>query len=577
MKTKKNTKHIFQWLTPLVLITLALGACNKDFPNILKEFSPQPNYDLGSSKVLYIIADGVRGGALQQLELPNFRIVTRNALHSFGSLGDFKDTPYTKEIGLTSLLTGVTSTKHQVVNNDLSTADLETYPTLLNRIKTANPDLSTAAFSANQDVYNVLLKDADKGGLQASDQEVTQKTKEELSAGSSDLVIAHFNEPYLVGAQNSFEVENENYVHALQEFDESIGLLIEAIKARPAYNQENWLVIITSSIGGPAASTVVDNTAYGDNTRNTITFFYSPKFARSLLSRPNSTEIPFEGNALRYTYGSPAVNSTLANATLYNFGPNTDFTINFFFKSNITESFNYPIILSKRDVGFTGNGWNLFMEVRDGNNKIGWNSNISSQTFGVKQINDGLWHSFTVVVSRSGSADSVKVFTDGVLDAFNTVNTNSLLNDAPLVIGKKVGDGSTGPDFQLSNLQIFDAAFSNKEVGDLSGKTLIDDAHPKKSNLIGYWPGYDDVGTNKLTDFSGKNNHMVITGPYNWTTFGDVVPYFQPPIRESFYKLVPNAVDIPLFIYQWFGIIPQESWGLEGKSWAPTLLVSTLN
>lgn len=576
MKTKKTIKRIFQWFTPLVIILLALSSCNKDFPNILKEFAGQPNYDSGSSKVLYIIADGVRGKALQQLELPNFRVVTRNALHSFGSLGDFKSTPFTKESGLTSLLTGVTSTKHKVESNDLSTADLESYPTILKRIKNSKANLYTAAFSGNAEVYDALLKDADKGELANSDEQVLEKSKDELTNGSSDLVIAHFTEPYTVGVQNSFEADDAQYLEALRTFDASIGQLLEALKSRKTYAQENWLVIITSSIGGFAENEEVDNTAYGDNERNTITFFYSPKFSRSLLSRPNSTQIPFDGNALRYTYGSPSVNATLQDAELYNFPANTDFTINFFFKSNITESHNYPIILSKRETGFSGNGWNLFLEVRNGNNKIGWNSNISNQAFGTKQINDGLWHSFTVVVSRSGNADTVKVYTDGEYNAFQTVNGNSLLNNAPLVIGKKAGDGSTGPDFQMANLQIFNAAFSEKEVAELSGATLIDDQHPKKSNLIGYWPGYDDVGTNKLTDMSGSNKHMTITGPYNWTTFSDVVTYFQPPIRDSFYRLVPNAVDVPFFIYQWFGIIPNEAWGLEGKSWTPTLLVSTL-
>ncbi|HLS38792.1 MAG TPA: LamG-like jellyroll fold domain-containing protein [Sphingobacterium bovisgrunnientis] len=576
MKTKKKLTNIFQWCTPLLIIVLAFSSCNKDFPNILKQFSEQPNYDSGSSKVLYIIADGVRGRALQQLELPNFRIVSRNALHSYGSLGDYKSTPFTKEAGVTSLLTGVTSSKHNVIGSDLSSADLESYPTIIKRIKSTKSDLTTTAFSANEDIYNSLLKDADNGSIAATDAEVLQKSTDELKNGSSDLIIAHFTEPFTVGSENSFEVDDQNYEASLRKFDESIGLLINAIKERPSYAQENWLVIITSSIGGPAINAEVDNTSYGDNNRNTITFFYSPKFSRSLLSRPNSTEIPFDGNALRYTYGSPAVNSTLQDAELYNFGPNTDFTISFFFKSNTTGSHNYPIILSKRDVGFSGNGWNLFMEVRDGNNKIGWNSNISSQVFGTKQINDGLWHSYTVVVSRSGAADSVKVFTDGVLNASTTINTNSLLNNAPLVIGKKAGNDNAGADFQLNNLQIYNTAFTNKEVAELTGITSVENNHPKKSNLIGYWPGYDDVGTNKLTDLSGNNKHMAITGPYNWTSYSDVVNHFQPPIRDSFYKLVPNAVDIPFFIYQWFGIIPQEAWGLEGKSWTPTLLVSTL-
>lgn len=574
MKIKTFISIVYRTFLPMAVLSMALSSCNKEFPNILKSFSEQPNYSTGSSKVLYVIADGIRGKALQQLELPNLKIISRNALHSYGSLGDYEDIQFTKEIGLANLMTGVTSTKHKVVDNSLSQIDQTSYPSLLKRIK-SEKNLHTAAFSTNEEFYNVVLKDADTGSLAISDADILTKTKEEISKGTSDLIVSHFSEPYIVGLQHSFEAEDQDYLEALRAFDTALGELIETIKQRPTYGQENWLVVITSSIGGPAENSQVDNTSYGDNERNTIIFFYNPKFSRSLLTRPNSTEIPYDGSAIRYTYGSPAVNATLQDASSFNFDTSDDFTIVFFFKSNITSSHNYPIILSKRDVGFSGNGWNLFLEVRDGDNKVGWNSNISSQVFGTKRVNDGEWHSIAVVVSRSGNADSVKMFTDGELNAFNTANQSSLANNAPLVIGKKAGDGNTSPDFLLSNLQIYNTAFSNKEVAELAGITHVDATHPKYTNLLGYWPGYEDAGTGKLSDMSGNNHHMVLSGPYNWVTFSDVVSYFQPPIRDSFYRMVPNAVDVPFFIYQWFGIIPKESWGLEGKSWTPTLLVST--
>lgn len=575
MNTKKRKYTIGQGVLKAFAFLMILTSCNKEFPNILKEHGEQPNYTSGSSKVLYIIADGIRGNAIQQLDLPNFRIISRNSLHSYGSLADYNSNPFTKESGLANLLTGVTNSKHGVVGNDLSQANLEAYPSILSRVNEKVSDFSSATFTTNKDLSTTLFKDADKNVLATSDEEVVSQVSEELSNGSSDFVVANLSSAYEVGLANSFEVDDDNYVKALQEFDSSVGKLIDVIKKRKTYAQENWLVVITSSIGGPAENLEQDNTLYGDNNRNTITYFYSPKFTRSLLTRPNSTQIPYDGNAVRYTYGANQVNATLANAKDYNFGNNTDdFTINFLIKTNNTDSHNYPIVLSKRATGFSGNGWNIFLEVRDGNNKLGWNSNISNQTFGTKQINDGAWHSFTVVVSRSGNADSVKVYTDGVLNAKNTVNANSLNNEAPLVIGKKEGDGNNNPDLLIANLQIFNAALTDKEVAEYAGHTLITESHPKYENLIGYWPGYDDVGTNRLTDKSGRNNHMVLTGNYNWVSYSDLVSYFTPPLTDSFYKLVPNAVDLPFFIYQWFGMIPTQSWGLDGKSWTPSLLVS---
>lgn len=574
-RTSKHTIS-FTLIKAFVFLTI-LTACNKEYPNILKEQGEQPNYTSGSSKVLYIIADGIRGKAMQQVELPNFRVIARNSLYTYGSLGDFRNNPFTKEAGLTNLLTGVTNAKHQVTGNDLSQADLINYPSILSRINSKKSDFSSATFTTNNDLSTLFFKDADKNLLLQSDAEVVSKTIDELNNGNADFVLANLSDAYSVGLTNSFNETNGEYLKALQQFDKSVGELVDAVKKRKTYAQENWLIIITSSIGGKAINQEVDNTLYGDNERNTITYFYSPNFTRGLLIRPNSTQIPFDGSAVNYTYGGNQVNATLTNATKYNFPNGTDdFSINFFIKTNNTDNHNYPILISKRDRGFTGNGWNFFFEIRDGNNKIGYNSNIvqGNQIFGTKQINDGKWHSFTVTVSRSGPADSIKVYTDGVLNAKTTVNTNSLNNEAPLVIGRKAGDDNGNPNLLIANLQIFNATLTEKEVAEFGGHTLVQNNHPKYNNLIGYWPGYDDVGTNRLTDLSGNNNHMILTGNYNWTSYSDLVSYFRPPITDSFYKLVPNAVDLPFFIYQWFGIIPVESWGLDGKSWTPNLLVS---
>jgi len=102
------------------------------------------------------------------------------------------------------------------------------------------------------------------------------------------------------------------------------------------------------------------------------------------------------------------------------------------------------------------------------------------------------------------------------------------------------------------------------------GVTHIDESFPFWNNLQAYWPGYDDVNTSILTEKTGKGaGNIKLTGPVSWTSFNELVPFFQPPIEESFYHLVPNAVDIPFMIYQWLGVSVESSWNLDGKSWTP--------
>lgn len=552
------------------LIVLSMISCNEEFPNLLKEYGEQPEFNSGSSKVLYIIGDGVRGKAMQELNLPNFRVINRNSLHSFGSLGDYQNRPYSRETGLTSLLTGVTSAKHQVTADDLSLADLDQYPTILSRLNSSSSKFTSVGFTSDATVSNTLFQGADENTVLTNDAEVVSKSIEELSSNNADFIVTHLTEPYSIGKENSFETSDQAYVDALFKFDEYVGALVEAVKARETYQQENWLIVITSSIGGPAISDVVDNTLYGDDERNTITYFYSPKFTRSLLVRPNSTEIPYDGNVVSYTSGANHVNAKNINSSAYNFGNNQDFTISFLYKDMNTAAHYYPIFLSKRVSGFSGAGWNMFIE----GSYLGWNSSISGQLFTtVTPARDGEWHAITVVVNRTGGR--VALFVDGIYQGHNAPNSNNLNNDSPLAIGRWPGNDNANAQFLLANLQIYNVALTDEEVKQYSGVTLIDDSYPKKDNLVGYWPGYDDVGTSRLTDLSGNNNHMNLTGAYNWVSYSDLVPYFKPPITESFYKLVPNAVDIPFFIYQWFGIVPKASWGLDGKAWTPNYLVSS--
>lgn len=572
MKTNNMIRRISFIAAKLILAVGVLTSCNDDFPNLLKEYGEQPDFNSGSSKVLYVIADGVRGKAMQELNLPNFRVINRNALHSFGSLGDFTALPFTKETGLANLLTGVTSAKHGVTGTDLASANLEQYPSLVDRINSSESNLSSVTFTSDESVSQTLFASADENVLAQNDNEILSQVIDEIKTGNKDLIITHLTDPYIVGQANSFETSNAAYVEALTTFDQQIGDLVEAVKSRETYAQENWLIVISSSIGGPAANDVVDNTSYGDNERNTITYFYSPKFARSLLIRPNSTEIPFDGNAVRYTYSTGDVRAEVQNAAEFNYDSQTDFTVNFLYKQAVPGVQNYPCILNKRAGFDAGNGWQILLS----GGVPEFTSNFSNKIKG-DDISDGEWHSVTITVSRSGSADSVKIFVDGVVGQKSVANANTITNDMPLAIGKIPGFNYNNANFVMANLQIYKGvAFTEAEVKQYHGLTAISESNmPHYNKLDGYWPGYNDVGTSRLTDATGRNNHMTLNGAYDWETYSDVVSYFTPPITESFYKLVPNAVDTPFFVYQWFGIVPKASWGLDGKSWTPSLLVSS--
>lgn len=566
--TKKSTTSYNGLLWTLCAMLLLVG-CNKDMPNLLNEYSADIPADGGKTKVLFISVDGLRGKAVQAFEPQNIRRLRRNAVYTYGSLVDTAVNTLTAQTGWANLLTGVEPVKHKVTGADLSKGDFINYPTIFTRMKESAKEFTTAAFTASPELLP-LVDDADqKRSFMHDDAATLAGALQEVSTGESDLIFVQFGEVEAAGQASSYEADDLIYQQAITAADAKIGQLVDALEARESYQNESWLVIVSSNKGGAIKSQEVDNTVYGDDSRNTFTLIYSPKFSARVLARPNSREIPFVGNAVRYTYGDNPVNAILDDATNFNFGADKDFTINVFIKSNIAGgNWNYPVFLAKRIQGFSGAGWNMFGEVRDGNMAWGFNSNIGGQVFG-SAINDGLWHSATIVVSRSGDADSIKAFTDGVYNQGTTANGNSLDNDAVLSIGKWAGNANASPDFTIANLQVYNSAFSNKQVAELGGVTQVDESHAQYDALMGYWPGYADVGTNRLTEMSGKAADMRLTGPYNWMSFSDVVSHFRPLISYDYYRAVLNAVDIPFTIYKWIGVTTPSEWQLDGKTWTP--------
>jgi len=563
----------FKYISLALGTLLVFGACNKDFPNLLQNFNEAKDSPESRDKVLLVIVDGLSGPAMQDVAPTNIDLMTRNGLVTYGSLADpTTDFEVTNQSVAASLLTGVNSAKNKVVGSDLSPIDLNKYPTIFTKLKQNAVSRKSSLFTSDATYGSSLGKDAEVK-VESNDVTVVSAASTSLSTTESDLNVIHLTEVDKAGKSSTYSAADTKYVAAINVLDKQVQSLWETIKKRASFNTENWVVIITSGRGAVSTDPITDFTPYGDSKRDTYTLFYSPKFARKIVPRPNSKDIPFVANATRYTYASNnQVIGKLADVNKFNMGTGSDWTMTLFLKHNVANaSYNYPIFFAKRVEGFSGAGWNFFLE----GNYWGFNSSIAGQAFG-PTINDGEWHALTAVIKRSGSQDSVYVYTDGTNATVSgkssqvSANGNNLDNASPLTLGYNPGNGNTDCNISICNVQVYNRAFSAEEVKRYGGVTHIDESYPYWSNLQGYWPGYGDVNTTVLTEKTGKGaGNFKLTGPVAWTSFNELVPFFQPPIEESFYRLVPNAVDIPFMIYQWLGVSVESSWNLDGKSWTP--------
>lgn len=559
LKHNKFGSLLKRSIKPLVFLfgLFILTGCNEEFPNLLKEEYPA---DFGSqasknAKVLFVIVDGLQGETLKGLEpeeIPTISEMNKNAIYSFNSLADYNSTEMTDALGWTTLMTGVTSSKHGVIT-DFSVNNMDSYPTFISRIKVLKPEIRSVVFGRPDFVDN-LAKDAKEKASFSTDVETKNAVKEELKKDDAGIVLAQFHE-----VSDALDGSDEDYIKAVVDLDKKLGELKSGLEARPNYRNENWIVIVTSNKGDDSNLTFTDK--YDDASRNTFTMFYSPRFSSRIAPKPLEG-IPYVGNAMRYKFGSSERNTaTIKDVEAYNWGSKPKFTLQLTIKSEDGD-YIYPTILSKRAVGFSGAGWNLFLEGKN------WtlNSSIAGQVKG-GLVSDGQWHTITVVFD--GDNNKIIGYTDGVFNAEQTMNANSLNNDSPLKIGYLPTDGNQSANVLITNIQLFDRALSSSIVSAFACKTTVNEAHPNWNNLISYWPG-DDVGKVTMKERTGKGHDFNLNGGLRWESFSDIAPKLCPDVKPEYFTMVPNSVDFAFQIYQWLGIPVPQTWSLDGKAWTPS-------
>lgn len=556
----------------VVLFIMIFSACNKDFPNRLKESSQNDTLGISAKnrKVLYIIIDGVRGKALKAINPPNIAKMTNNSVYAFDALSDFEGNELTNAGAWSNMLTGVTKDKHEVTSNDFSGNQLAAYPSIISHLKQTNPQLRTVSIAASGVLNANLANDAvAHQEFENDDQAVKNAVNEELKRDDATFVLAQFHGAELAGNANDYEVETAAYANAILKIDTYVGEIMTSLRSRKTFSDENWLVVIASSKGGEIApdGNTVDNTAYGDATRNSFIVFYNPRFSTLFVPKPASDEVPFTGTAPNFVGNDSQLSrAVLSDATAFNMGLN-DFTVEVKVKVNNGGQY-YPPILGKR-ASFNGGvvGWVFFLEGDVWMLNVGQTGLNNAQANG-GPIRDGFWHTLTAKFFKDGATRKAAVYTDGVLKNTMDITTRgSIDSPSPFTLGYITGSGGS-IDVMFSDIQVYNVAIPDAVIKTQARKTYVDESHPYFSNLIGYWPandGKDDL----IKDKSGNAHDFRMQGSAQWQQFNEYTPHLDPVISSDFYKIVPNSVDIPFEIYQWLGVSVPKSWGLDGKSWNP--------
>ncbi|MGO4291654.1 alkaline phosphatase family protein [Chitinophaga sp. RAB17] len=573
----KNKIMQDRWMVLYLLTGLLIGgACNKGFDRVLeqKQYTDTTSANVKSRKVLMVIMDGARGQSVRDANAPNITALTDHAIFSWNSITDTQIADYTT---WADLLTGVHKEKHNIDGNTLDGNNLQNFPVFFKYIKERAPQIRIAAFSASDDLGN-LVSNADVNKVFADDDAaVTTAAVGELATDSTGLVMVQYNGVDVNGAQYGYDVSVPQYRAAILQTDDYIGKLLSAVKARKNYAGENWMVVVVSNHGGDYTilPTEDDHTILSNPKVNSFVIFSTPEYLPSFVDKPYTGNryigkgVHFFGTDVNAVYAS--INDVNRN---YDVGDTTSLTLEFKIKvlpgANGDYTYSNTAVFSKRaslDAGVTG--WAVVLNQKKWQMNIG--QNVPGQTSNIvvdgADISDGNWHDVAVAIiaDTTGKKRTVRTFTDGKFNKEADISTSGNINSpAPLIIGYLPYAGSyPAPDMYMTEIKIWSRAATDAIINSYACETSMPGSHPLKKYEMGYWSARDGQG-GILKDQSQIVTDFQLKGGYGWLNFNDLI---CPASPANIGQLMPQPVDVSRQIMDWLQVSADLRWNLDGRVW----------
>ena len=228
-------------------------------------------------RVILFGLDGVRSDALKVLvesgRAPHMaQLIEEGAVNWSAVAGGWTPDPAdpTREPtfsgpGWASTLTGVWANKHGVRSNNFSGSNFDDYPHFFKRIREAAPDADLSSLVSWPEINNFIvvrsggeaicdIYNFTSGSYHQRDGVLTEKTIELLEEGDPDVIFHYQAAPDGAGHAHRFALDSPQYMASIEVADERIGLVLEAVRARPGYADEDWLYIVMSDHGGIGTS-----------------------------------------------------------------------------------------------------------------------------------------------------------------------------------------------------------------------------------------------------------------------------------------------------------------------------------
>jgi len=159
---------------------------------------------------------------------------------------------------------------------------LNQFPVFFHYLKQAQTNAVTASIVQFAPINEHIMTNADIMATLKPDDKVTEAAVSVLRNKSLRAIFVHFEDVDICGHTFRFSPDSPQYIKAIETIDGYVGQIIRAMHARKNYDQENWLVILTTDHGG-------HSTGHGQDVPEDRTIFIivsGPDAARGAIDPP---------------------------------------------------------------------------------------------------------------------------------------------------------------------------------------------------------------------------------------------------------------------------------------------------
>lgn len=242
---------------------------------------PGKENDFGGRRVLLIGIDGCRRDVMEKVvtdgSAPHLAKLATGGhacwnMEAGGQMVGVLNQPTISGPGWSTLFTGVFASKHGVRGNGdkFKAGHFREFPHFFQHVREAKPTawLGSIVGDTWPEVNTILIAGSDENlandttivpsetamegtaTRKLNDANVAREAVRCLSTQNPDVLFLHFLDVDHAGHQFGFSMDVPPYIGTLRALDKHLGPVIEAMKKRPQYQDESWLIVVMTDHGG---------------------------------------------------------------------------------------------------------------------------------------------------------------------------------------------------------------------------------------------------------------------------------------------------------------------------------------